>query len=121
MKTIHKIILFGLLFFSINTFSQEVDSSTFIDKTYIIQSVPNDNYQYISFPKPNFIKKRGGFANYDALVGEKITIAKIVKEKKTGTVVSIKLENGNKFFGVYPSIDANLQKAIEKGELLEVN
>lgn len=121
MKTLHKIILFGLLFLSINTFCQEVDSSTFIDKTYIIQSVPNDNYQYISFPKPNFIIKKGGFANYDALIGRKVTVTKIVKEKKSGTVVSIKLEDGNKFFGVYPSMDANLKKAIEKGELLEVN
>ncbi|NHN25420.1 dihydroorotase [Flavobacterium jejuense] len=121
MKTLHKVILFGFLFFFINSFSQEVDVSTFINKTYIIQSVPNGNYQYISFPKPNFIKKRGGFANYDDLVGKKVTIFKIVKEKKSGTVVSIKLEDGNKFFGVYPSIDANLQKAIEKGELLEVN
>jgi hypothetical protein len=103
------------------SYGQENAQNETIGKIYVINAKSGSSYNHIYFPKPNFIIKRGGFANYDALIGKKIIVTKVLKEKKTGTLVSIKLEDGNKFFGVYPSIDANLQKAIEKGELLEVN
>ena len=67
--------------------------------------------------KTNFIKKRGGFENYEALVGKKVVVVNKIKEKKEGWIVLLKLEDGGKFFGVYPTIEAHLEKAIEKGEL----
>jgi hypothetical protein len=119
-----KLLLLITLFFSLsflNSYSQESTSTDFKDKIYIINTPSGSSYNHIYFPKTNFIKKRGGFANYEALIGKKIIVTKIVKEKKKGTIVSIQLEDGSKFFGIYPSIDSNISKAIERKELLEVN
>ena len=39
-----------------------------IGQQYIIQSVENDNYQYINFPNSNIIIKRGGIADFKKLL-----------------------------------------------------
>ena len=121
MKKLIYLLKMMFLFCFFLSYGQESSQNETVGKIYIINAKSGSSYNHIYFPKPNFIMKRGGFANYNALIGKKIIVTKVLKEKKTGTIVSIKLEDGSKFFGVYPSMDANLQKAIEKGELQEVN
>ncbi|NJM78820.1 MAG: hypothetical protein HC854_02905 [Flavobacterium sp.] len=64
--------------------------------------------------------KKGGFPNYESLVGKRIKVIKIAKENKSGTIVTFELENGNKFFGTHKVIDGNIEKAIENGEITAV-
>ncbi|MCO6161595.1 hypothetical protein [Flavobacterium sp. NRK F7] len=117
MKALYHFIVLVFALFSANTYSQETNHQEETQKVYVLKPVPNHAYQHVYFPKTNFIKKRGGFENYEALVGKKVVVVNKIKEKKEGWIVLLKLEDGGKFFGVYPTIEAHLEKAIEKGEL----
>ncbi|MGB5358957.1 hypothetical protein [Eudoraea sp.] len=74
-------------------------------------------YKHINFPRPNFIIKRGGIANYKGLPGNKVVVTS-VEEKMDGTlVVKIKKVDGGRFFGSHWEVSADLQGALETGEL----
>ncbi|MGB5227209.1 MAG: hypothetical protein WBN55_03035 [Eudoraea sp.] len=74
-------------------------------------------YKHINFPRPNFIIKRGGIANYKGLPGNKVVVTS-VEEKMDGTlVVKIKKVDGGRFFGSHWEVSADLQSALETGEL----
>ncbi len=78
------------------------------------------SYKYIDFPRPNFIIKRGGIANYKRVEGNKVIITAI-KEKKDGTLkVKIKRTDGGRFFGSHPVVSADLENALESGELRRI-
>ena len=48
-----------------------------IGQQYIIQSVENDNYQYINFPNSNIIIKRGGIADFKKVQNLTVKIKQI--------------------------------------------
>jgi len=74
-------------------------------------------YKHINFPRPNFIIKRGGIANYKRLQGN-IVVVTSVEEKKDGTLrVRIKRVDGGRFFGSHSEVSADLKGALETGEL----
>ncbi|OEJ98571.1 hypothetical protein A8C32_05040 [Flavivirga aquatica] len=74
-------------------------------------------YNYIDFPRSNFIIKRGGIIDYKRIPGTKVVIVG-VEDKKNGTrLVRIKRADGGRFFGSHPSVIANLEKALSSGEL----
>jgi hypothetical protein len=77
-------------------------------------------YEHINFPRPNFIIKRGGVANYKGLPGNKVVVT-AVEEKMDGTlVVKIKRADGGRFFGSHWEVSANFKGALETGELLGI-
>ena len=102
------------------SYGQESSQNETIGKVYVINSKSGSSYNHLYFPKPNFIMKKGGFADYDALLGKKIKVTKIVKEKESGTIVTFQLENGSKFFGTHKVINGNIEKALENGEITAV-
>lgn len=74
-------------------------------------------FKHIDFPRANFIIKKGGIANYKAVVGNKVVVTE-VKEKKDGTlVVRIKKADGRRVFNSHPVVKADLKEALESGEL----
>ena len=74
-------------------------------------------FQHINFPKPNFIIKKGGIANYKRVEGDKVVVTSI-KERKDGTLqVQIKMADGGRFFGTHSVVSADLKNALESGEL----
>ncbi|CAN0603137.1 unnamed protein product, partial [Ectocarpus sp. 12 AP-2014] len=77
----------------------------------------NNAYEHINFPRPNFIIKKGGIANYKRAQGKKVVVT-AVKEKKDGTIkVTFKREDGSRFFGSHTYISADFKEAIASGEL----
>lgn len=76
-----------------------------------------NGYDHINFPKKHQIIKRGAIANFSALAGKKV-VAERIRTKSDGTVTAVlKREDGQKFFRFYPSVTANIEKALEEGEL----
>jgi protein involved in polysaccharide export with SLBB domain len=74
-------------------------------------------YKHIDFPRANFIIKKGGIANYKSVEGNKVVITS-VKEKKNGALqVKIKRADGRKFFNSHSVVSADLNSALESGEL----
>ncbi len=78
-----------------------------IDKEY------NTPFKHLDFPKPNFIIKRGAIANFKALDGMKVQIMEIAED---ATVRLVPLD-GKKFFNKFSYVEANLEKALDSGEL----
>lgn len=115
-KLIHLSKLMFLFCFFLSH-GQEITQNETVGKVYVINAKSGNAYTHLYFPKPNFILKKGGFADYDALVGKKIKVTKIAKEKDSGTIVTFELENGTKFFGTYKVVNGNIEKAIENGEI----
>ena len=77
-------------------------------------------YEHINFPRPNFIIKRGGVANYKGLPGNKVVVT-AVEEKMDGTlVVKIKRADGGRFFGSHWEVSADFKGALETGELVGI-
>tara|TARA_R110002167_G_scaffold134051_17_gene319443 strand:+ start:9356 stop:9787 length:432 start_codon:yes stop_codon:yes gene_type:complete len=77
-----------------------------------------NTFKYIKFPSANFIIKRGGIANYKRAEGERVVVTSI-KEKKDGTTqVKIKRTDGGRFFGSHTVVEADLDEALQSGELL---
>ncbi|NND63184.1 MAG: hypothetical protein HKN48_08320 [Flavobacteriaceae bacterium] len=80
----------------------------------------SSTYNYIEFPRPNFIIKRGGIANFNRVPGTKVVVVAF-KEKKDGTRwVRLKRADGKRFFGSHPSVMADLNKALSSGELQSI-
>ncbi|MCM4166609.1 hypothetical protein KCTC52924_03550 [Arenibacter antarcticus] len=74
-------------------------------------------YKHIDFPRPNFIIKKGGIANFKSVEGNKVVVTS-VKQKKDGTLqVKIKRADGRRFFNSHTVVSADLKSALESGEL----
>ncbi len=76
-----------------------------------------NRFKHIDFPPANLIIKRGGIANYKRAEGQQVVVTS-VKEKKNGrTEIKIRRKDGGRFFGINTVISADLQKAMQSGEL----
>ncbi|MBR8537820.1 hypothetical protein KDU71_19770 [Carboxylicivirga sediminis] len=117
MKHLFLIALCVSLFTSV-TFAQSSDSKVGVGDVFTIGEVENNHYEHINFPKNNFIVKKGGVADYQALVGEKVEITSL-KEKKDGMLVAtIKLASDKKFFMSHKYLTVDINEAISSKELL---
>jgi hypothetical protein len=117
-----KNILFAFLmiFFTGSIFAQTHKSSVEIGDVFIIGEVSNNNYKYINFPRPNFIIKKGGMANYNNIPGEKVKVTSI-KEKKDGSILAtIELTSSNNFFNSHKYVTVYITEAITEKELLRI-
>lgn len=116
-----QVILLALLFglFSNASVAQGEDANFNVGDTFTIAKVENNHYKHINFPKNNFIRVKGGLANYNSIIGEQVVIHSL-KEKKNGKVVAcIKLSSGNKFFMSHRYVTVDITEAISTNELLQ--
>lgn len=116
LKMKKNILLAVLIFaFVINVNAQKTEIK--VGDTFKIETVENNNYKHIKFPKDNFIIKKGGIVNYSNIIGEQVKVTSI-KEKKDGSkIATIMLSSGKRFFNSHKYIDVDIYKAIENKEL----
>jgi len=107
-----------LLFIMGSAFSQESKTLAEEGGTYLIGKSDDKYYEYIQFPRENFIRKKGGIPNYSALVGNTVEVVSIKNNKRGDIVATLQLASGKKFFHSHKYVKVLLQEAIEKGELL---
>jgi len=74
-------------------------------------------YKHIDFPRPNFIIKKGGIANYKKVEGNKVVVTSLKKNKDGTLKVMIKRADGGRFFNSHTIVSADLENALESGEL----
>ncbi|QLG44953.1 hypothetical protein [Costertonia aggregata] len=103
---------------SINTNAQDAKSlEVKVGDVYEIGRPNAPKYKHIDFPRPNFIIKKGGIANYKRVEGHKVVITSM-KEKRDGTLqVKIKRADGKKFFNSHSVVSADFKNALKSGEL----
>ncbi|MBT8256837.1 MAG: hypothetical protein KJO49_00075 [Bacteroidia bacterium] len=114
------ILSFALLvIISLNVSAQQTSQKDFeVGDQVVLEESSNQQYQFVKFPKKNFIMKRGGVANIKGLYHTKLTIVKITE---SGEWVHLSKADGSKFFNRYSTIKAHLPKAVEAGELRMLN
>lgn len=108
-----------LLFCSTYTlFGQENDSPVSKGSTYKLSGPSNHNYKHIDFPRRNIIIKRGAIADYNSLIGLEIVVKDVVKNPNGSTKAILERKDGRPFFRFFPTVEANLEKALATGELI---
>lgn len=114
-----KLIFILLVTFSLaGTRAQNISHPSQIGDTFIIAQPDAKDFEHINFPRANFIIKRGGIANIKSVIGNKVQITGL-KENKDGTTdVILKRVDGKNFYRKFPAVTANLERALEGGELL---
>lgn len=121
MKTkrfINKLVLCAGLFISYSINAQ-FENNVEIGDVLKIGETNNYQYTHINFPKPNFIIKKGGIANYGQLAGTLVEVTKIRTNDKGQTSILLRRKDGKKFFGSFSEIKADYQQAIASAELVE--
>lgn len=107
----------AILCLSYSVSAQTVTPHVKVGDVLTINKTSNLPFQYILFPKGNFIIKRGGIANYKGLHGQKVKVVAI-DENNQAKLVSM---NGKRFFNIYNYVKADLTNALVKQELQYVN
>ncbi len=114
--------LFIIAFLSIVTMNAQ-DSKVLSSETVNVGDVitlgsPSaKTYQYISFPKPNFILKKGGTTNFKQLQGVQVVVTD--KEDKDGnTTITIKRKDGKQFLNSIPTVKVNFAAAVGAKEVI---
>lgn len=109
-------VLFGLVAGMLSA-QEKFDDLVTIGDTLFIGEPSSNSYEYIDVPRKNFIIKKGGIANISSIENNTVTITDIEKSKSGETIVTFKKADGNKFFKAYRKLSANLNGAINSGEL----
>ncbi|WP_343488106.1 hypothetical protein [Allomuricauda sp. d1] len=105
------------LIFTLPLRAQDYQDLVKVGDELIIATPVSSDYKYIDVPRKNFIIKRGGIANIKSLKNRKVIVENI--ENKGGDVeVTFTPADGGKFFNVYKKMNADLNDAIENGELV---
>ncbi|MGB6151483.1 MAG: hypothetical protein WBG48_05780 [Pricia sp.] len=110
-------LLFSVSVLNAQTGNDQTSTDVAVGDIFEIGEPDANTYKHIDFPRANFIIKRGGIANYKSVHGEKVVVTS-VKEKKDGkTQITLKRNDGGRFFGSHKFVAADIKHALESGEL----
>ncbi|WP_147676221.1 hypothetical protein [Algibacter pacificus] len=102
---------------SIFCFALHANKNPEIGDQFIVNSPTGQSYKYVKFPKLNFLVKKGKLANYKNVKGNKVVVSHVETCDKGHTYVTLKKQDGSKFFGYLQSVKANYTKSLKSGEL----
>lgn len=114
------ICLIGFISFTTNAQkTNSVASKTKVGTIFTIGKVKYNSYKYIKFPKPNFVIKRGGIYNFKNIIGETVVVTSIKDKEDGAKIITIKLENGSRFFNSHKYLKVDLNNALLEKELVK--
>ncbi|WP_430411999.1 dihydroorotase [Kordia sp.] len=116
MNKILLALMIGL--FSNVIYAQSSNSDIKIGTIFTIGKVVNNSYEFINFPKANFIVKKGGIANYTNVVGEKVEVTSVKENKDGSLIATIKLTSKKLFFNSHKYVTVAIDEAIKGKELV---
>lgn len=114
MKSIILLLTFSLFAYSMNA-QENHASSTKVGDQFVIGEPIGVSYENINVPRKNFIIKRGGIPNMSTLKNSVVTITKI--SENNNSAITFKSSDGKKFFKAYRTLTADLNSAINSGEM----
>lgn len=77
-------------------------------------------YKHIDFPRKNTIIKRGAIADFNNLAYRKVVVKEVLS-RNGDTKIVLERKDGLNFFRFFPTVEASLEKALAKGELILPN
>lgn len=118
MKSYLVSLAFAICTFGLFAQSQTTNVDVKIGDVFEIGIPKTNAYKHIDIPRPNIIRKRGGFPNHKDVYGTMVVVTDF-KEKKDGTIIVIVTpKNGTRFFGSHKFLSANLNAALQAEELI---
>ncbi|RKN83175.1 hypothetical protein [Ulvibacterium marinum] len=115
MKTVVFSLVFVLAGFT--ALAQDTSDLIAVGDVMSINVPENGSFAHVHFPRKNLIIKRGGIADMKRVHGNKVVVTGIKTISNGNTVVTLKRKDGRKFFKFLPSVKADLENALAKGEL----
>ncbi|WP_158974590.1 hypothetical protein [Cellulophaga sp. L1A9] len=106
-----------LAIYSIGGHSQEKAVNLEKGTVLVLLNPRGENYKHLDFPRKNHIIKRGAIADFNSLVGLKLIIEDFKEVKNKKQVTTLIRQDGKPFFRFFNSVNADLEEAIENGEL----
>ncbi|APS40050.1 MULTISPECIES: hypothetical protein [Salegentibacter] len=107
-----------MLLFAFQVEAQNQTEPVTVGDVLVINQTENQNFKSLDLPKANFIIKKGGIANYKSLNGNRVEVTAVETNDAGETTVKLKREDGRKFFRTHTTISANIDEALENGELI---
>lgn len=107
------VFVISLVFSTAAVQAQEVQVG---DVLTLVEPSGND-FQYVYFPKKNFIIKRGGIADMDLVKNLEVEVVSVTYTNDNKTLVTLKRTDGGRFFKSLFSVKAELEGAMKAGEL----
>lgn len=98
--------------------AQENDKLVAKGDIVVLGTPEGQRYEHIDFPRRNIIMKRGATANFKALAHKNLVVEAVDTKRDGSTQVTLKRHDGINFFRFYPTVTANLEKALVEGELV---
>ncbi|MCM8570774.1 hypothetical protein NE848_15365 [Gramella jeungdoensis] len=112
--------IFFILSFALPSLAQPDTNRVDPGEVLIIHEPENYGYSHVNFPRANFIIKAGGRPDFKLLKGVKVEVTEVETRKNGESKVILRRVDGEKFFGKFPAISANYEKALKSGELKKV-
>ncbi|WP_111309451.1 hypothetical protein [Confluentibacter sediminis] len=110
---------FGLSF--ANNQPLENQNEPKVGDVLIINQPSGSKYNYIFFPKLNFIVKKGGLSNYKSVHGNHVIVKEVETKPNGKTYVHLEKKDNTDFFGFLKTVKANYEKSLHAGEISIVN
>lgn len=117
-----KLVILLFLGFTVAMFANEnkIDlQDVKMGDVFVISKASAQKYRFLDFPAKNFILKKGGMPDYKSVEGNKVKVVEIDTNTAGETVVTLERVDGTRFYNRYKTVKANLNKAIDHGELVE--
>ncbi|MFD0799172.1 hypothetical protein ACFQZJ_16980 [Maribacter chungangensis] len=111
------ILIFAMGMQNVHGNNNEPQQEVQVGDIYEIGKSETGTYQYISFPRANFIIKKGGVANYNHAKGKSVVVTSVEEKKDGTTLITIKRQDGGRFFGSHTFVSVSFNEAITSGEL----
>ncbi len=115
-----KNLLFTVLFFGF-CFLASAQTTPQVGDELRIKTPTSQTYNYVKFPRPNFLIKHGVVTRYKSVYGNSVVIDEVWTNANGNTYVMLKKKDGSKFFGYVTTVKANYTKAIAANEMAMLN
>ena len=110
-----KVLLFVVFAFFAISFGQAQDVQ--VGDIYVIEEPSGIDYKHVMFPKRNLIIKRGGIPDMDMVKNLEVEVVGVTYTMDNKTLVTLKRTDGRRFFKALFSVKAELEGALQSGEL----
>ncbi|MGE5944481.1 MAG: hypothetical protein ACM31G_09100 [Flavobacteriales bacterium] len=121
MKKICFLLFFAISISFANNSTIPNQNEPKVGDVLVINPTSNIKYNHISFPKLNFIAKRGKVANYKSVHGNHVVVKEVITKSNGNTYVVLEKKDNSKFFGYLKNVKANYDKSLNAGEISIVN
>lgn len=113
-----KILFFAVFVISsISLTAQQPQLQVSEGDEFTILNPASSEFQYIHFPRKNFIIKRGAIPDMKKVYGTRVIVTSVDYNDMGLAEVTLERADGRKFFRHFRSVEADLSKALSSGEL----